>query len=524
MENAGFDMIGEVNPRFVNKLLFAAQCSGAFKRQKTGTYILPVTNVPEAWSALASLNYQLDFDVPSVKSTTAGRVAICIPTIGHFSIANDVTFDVKCVTTADGAAVLNERVNGMLVDFSRTEIGTVLSNDRLPKSVAGALTDIMNILMKEYLVQDVSQVVVSPTLVNGALPDASGQLSIVSEGVTSASDFVAASFGFNAAGSGDLGRVSDFTNGNDCAAFVSADGVKKALEFWWRNKTVSVTKTETQTSRLDLRLIDAFWDTAIGVIAGVLGGAIEWVIGLIVSLMIRFEQRRRETSTKVTYLEPSITCLDGNKAVLRGTVNVECGLKVIYQIKELFSEFPRWKTHNLVILNLPGPSMAYEYEATGNFRAGRGNCLELNLTNWQISLSTGFSDFLGKWKEYLEVAVTADITHAIINARPQFVFSPALIPGGPISEKLSVSLISPRVVSDARGACLRVGCRIQGLQQCCNAPYLANKNPSSLEVHKAECVWIKKTAQKHRVPYYFLDEAHSDGYDNCFYCLGGSAR
>jgi hypothetical protein len=53
-----------------------------------------------------------------------------------------------------------------------------------------------------------------------------------------------------------------------------------------------------------------------------------------------------------------------------------------------------------------------------------------------------------------------------------------------------------------------------------SSEYVANKNPSKKEVHKAECEWINLMKPVHKVPYQTLQEALDDGYDGCHYCLG----
>ncbi len=59
--------------------------------------------------------------------------------------------------------------------------------------------------------------------------------------------------------------------------------------------------------------------------------------------------------------------------------------------------------------------------------------------------------------------------------------------------------------------------------------YLANNSPSKKEVHdldneKTQCQIDEIIRAGHDKPYNSLTTAHSDGYDNCAYCLGGSSR
>ena len=62
--------------------------------------------------------------------------------------------------------------------------------------------------------------------------------------------------------------------------------------------------------------------------------------------------------------------------------------------------------------------------------------------------------------------------------------------------------------------------------------YLANKSPSKKEVHDLDnektgtnqCQIDEIIKAKNDKPYNSLSDARRDGYDNCAYCLGSSAR
>lgn len=59
--------------------------------------------------------------------------------------------------------------------------------------------------------------------------------------------------------------------------------------------------------------------------------------------------------------------------------------------------------------------------------------------------------------------------------------------------------------------------------------YLANANPSKLEVHDLDnerngCQIDEIIRAGHDRPYTSLEVAKANGYDNCAWCLGGSTR
>lgn len=49
-------------------------------------------------------------------------------------------------------------------------------------------------------------------------------------------------------------------------------------------------------------------------------------------------------------------------------------------------------------------------------------------------------------------------------------------------------------------------------------------NRRSREVHKRDCLWVKKMSPYNRMPLDNLEQAHKRGFDNCGFCIGGSLR
>jgi hypothetical protein len=49
--------------------------------------------------------------------------------------------------------------------------------------------------------------------------------------------------------------------------------------------------------------------------------------------------------------------------------------------------------------------------------------------------------------------------------------------------------------------------------------YIANRNTSSLEIHRSDCVWARKIAPRNKVPYDDLALALKRGFNGCRYCM-----
>ncbi|MFP7756266.1 S8 family serine peptidase [Thermodesulfobacteriota bacterium B35] len=52
--------------------------------------------------------------------------------------------------------------------------------------------------------------------------------------------------------------------------------------------------------------------------------------------------------------------------------------------------------------------------------------------------------------------------------------------------------------------------------------YIGNRR--SKEIHRRQCVWVRKMSHYNRIPLVDLEEARRRGFDNCAFCIGGSLR
>lgn len=54
--------------------------------------------------------------------------------------------------------------------------------------------------------------------------------------------------------------------------------------------------------------------------------------------------------------------------------------------------------------------------------------------------------------------------------------------------------------------------------------YYANTSYSKMEIHRTHCGFLHLIKPEHISVYNSLSKAHADGFDNCYYCIGGSER
>jgi hypothetical protein len=370
----------------------------------------------------------------------------------------------------------------------------------------------------------VKSVAISPVLYHTTLPKASQPLMISPEDTGFVPDSAIEAINVLQHKGGNLSGLEDFTGGKSLAAAISDSAMHSIFDFWWANKNVPASDTTTRTEVIDRRLWDYIWDRIITLISAILllpPSLVKWLIKS--ARWFSFDERIKETKTTAEHSKPAITLLEDNKVKVSGSVSVKCVVKIFIKFTEYWSNFGKPTKHKKEIITLTSPDMMFDYEATAVPSLNEERYLELQINEWDF-YPPGTMNWLEAFKKYLEISLQKDIANAIIKAMPPIILSaPLLSPELPGTD-LSIYLRSPELFSTTEEVFLKTDLSIDGLSKYENAPFMANKNRASMEVHKADCVWAKKIFPEHRVPYFFLDDAHAEGYDNCYYCLGNSKR
>ena len=119
--------------------------------------------------------------------------------------------------------------------------------------------------------------------------------------------------------------------------------------------------------------------------------------------------------------------------------------------------------------------------------------------------------------EFLLTFIVDWVVDQIVDNLPPIVLFPAIITQTIPDTTLTVEATFNKLEIDEPEALVAANIETSGIGSY--APYIANRNPESLEVHERDCEWAHRTSYRNRVYYCDLERALADGYDGCAFCL-----
>ncbi|MDD2665416.1 MAG: hypothetical protein PHD13_01350 [Methanocellales archaeon] len=519
MRTGGYDLVLETNERFVNKLLLAAYCMGKFPKSKSGSYTLPIPNVPASLVEFITVDYDLEFKVPTIDFISKDATKILLSAETYLTVLGGIELKLDVLFSIETSVTYDQTTRQLSIDFDHPNVDIEINDARFPQNVLDKLNEILSIAIDEYLTEDVSTISISPVLYALSLPHTSNELTIGLGNIKTTNDIAAVSFNFLGYNGGSIHDVADFTGGSDFSAGISESAMHQVFDFWWKHTTYpkSIAKAESQS--LDTSEYDFWFDWILTTIA-VLFPGLGTIISAVASQMIDIDELRVEYGGKINFGKPELDLLNGNKIRVSGKVraDISVGLFVKIVINYLFGS----DTYNKNIGSFSVRNMSINYSALGTVYLDNQNRLMADIEDMDISL--GVMEWLMGAPAFLIELVLKWLADKMVDELPPIVLSSSLVSLDIPGTQLSLGIDSAKLEGTDDEAIVNATLRIKGLENYCSPLYIANRNRACLEVHKRDCAWVGKMLEKHKVPYFFLDEARKDGYDNCHYCLGGSER
>ncbi len=519
MRTGSYDLVMETNERFVNELLLAAYCMGKFPKNKSGSYTLPIPNVPESLVEFITIDYDLEFKVPVIDFISKDITKILLSAETYLNVLGGIELKLDVLFSIETSVTYNQATRQLSIDFDHPNVDIEINDDSFPQNVLDKLNEILSIAIDEYLTDEVSTISISPVLYALSLPDTSTELTIDLGDITATNNIAAVSFNFLGYHGGNIHNVADFTGGSDFSAGISESAMHRVFDFWWKHTTYSKSIAKDKSQSLDTSKYDSWFDWILAAIA-VLFPGLGTIISVVASSMIDIDELRVDYGGKINFWKPEFDLLNGNK--IRASGEVEADLSVKLFVKIVINYLFGSDTYNKKIGSFSVKNMSINYSALGTVYLDNQNRLMADIEDMDISL--GAMGWLTGAPEFLIEAVLNWLVDKMIDELPPIVLSSPLISVDVPDTQLSLGIDSAKLeVTDAE-AIVNVDLRINGLGNYCSPLYIANRNRACLEVHERDCAWVDKMLEEHKVPYFFLDDAHKDGYDNCHYCLEGSER
>jgi len=517
LKTGRYDAVLECNEKIANKLVCAAVCMGNFQKM-SGSYVLPIPNVQPSLIPFVTIGYEAYFNVPMIDFISENIVKMSFSSNAVITVLDGINVAFGLAFSIEIAPAYNAVNRQFTIDFKKATITQVkISGISLHQNVLNKLCEIMSIVFKEYLENKVSPVTITPVLYSLQLPNTTKDITINLGGTRITDSIIMAGFDFLSYTGGDVSRVTDFTCGNDFSIGLSENGVRRVFDFWWVNTTYPKTFQKNYSWSFDTSEYDDWLDWLLTAFALATGGA-GWIFWAIVNLVVDVNEVSAEYGYKIDIGKPALDLLDGNKIQVSGEMDVDLWAKLYLKIAV---HYP-WETkkYKKKIGSYTNNDVKIRYSAEGKVYLDGGNRLVGDIVDFDIEVSGLLPDA----PEFLLNRILNAIIDEMIESYPLIVISSAIIEKGIPGTKLTLNVKVKTLEVNTEEAILSANLHIKGMENYCKPPYIANKNPRSLEVHASNCTRLKRVLEHHKVPYFFLDDALEDGYDGCYYCLRQLSR
>jgi hypothetical protein len=201
-----------------------------------------------------------------------------------------------------------------------------------------------------------------------------------------------------------------------------------------------------------------------------------------------------------------------------GSISLDAWAKLLVQITTTVEILWGWievssdtYTNTLIDVSTPNINVIIN-SVTGKVYLDSQNRLVVDIVDVDLTIPLDW-----EVPEFLLNYVVNWIIDRVIDNMPPIVLFPAVIEQTIPDSSVTVTATFNKLFIDEPEALVAANIETSGMATY--APYVANKNPISLEVHKKDCEWAHRISVAHRAYYCDLEEALAAGYDGCYYCL-----
>ena len=518
MESGGYDVVVEVNEILLNKFLKLGYCIGKFP-VFSGTYTLPLEDVPESLQEFMDIGYEISIvEAPTIDFTNSLSVVMNVRGQSKFTVLGGIEFELEVEFTIGLIPSFNQSSRRFSVDFVEASIDDVELNDtyHLPGNVIAKLNEVLAIAMNEYLTDDITTIELSPVLFAADLPEMpAGEENKLTIGLGNvkvlSSQVLAAAVNLLGYTGGNINAVTDFTDSNHVGVGVNEGAMHRVYDFWWQRTTWPKSLTETGAHDFDTPDFVDFVDDLVDWVAAVL------TLGL-VDVDIDIDRVWADYGATLRFSKFDFDLKPENNVELEGSVSVDLWMKVYTQITETTELFwGAWdvseETYTVKLFDLSINNMTVEIEtAKGITYLDGSNRLTIDVTDLDLNIPLSWDV-----PEFLLNFIVDWAVDQIVNNLPPIVLFPAIITQTIPETAISVEATFNKLEIDETEAIVAANIETSGIGSY--APYIANKNPESLEIHIRDCEWAHRIAYRNRDYYCDLERALADGFDGCAYCL-----
>jgi hypothetical protein len=505
-KTGGYDIVLEMGERFPNKLIAAYYAMGKFPRL-TGSYTLPIANIPADLLDFVTITYDVQFGIPALDFVSPHKIKICLSSESNFTILGGLPFKLDVFFSVVTSFIYDEPAKQLLVDFTDPHIDIEINDQRMSQNVLNRFNEILSIVFREYLQKEVPKIDLAPFVqYNLSFPGVKQDFPIAFRSCKITNKMLAMAINCLNYDAGKRSLVKDFTAGDDLAVAISENAMGRILDFWWNHGPI---KKQFQDSRVishfslqhSIKNFDTFLDLFVP-------------LSFLSSFLFRFEGLSVSLNYTIDLEKPDLNLRHNNKLALHGKAKGRFSLRFNMHYKRR-----RWKKYKFVWKHYTKTLASWTDDVKISYL---GQAQVLLDHNGNLSADLNYVRLLIDVDDFPKIFDAVFTIVANIAADKLLKNYPPIELGSmPVSHQIPGTRLklsfSPTLSTTGNEAIIRTPVEISGF-------FIANSNPNCMEVHQADCEWVKLILEHHKKVYYWLKDAHKDGYDNCHFCLGGSTR
>ncbi len=539
MKSYGYDFLVQVDERLLNKGMSALFYTGKLKI--SGTYAF-VDGIPDELKGFTEVKYKVRLrnepyvDLKGQVENGLGKLGIRFSVEAVLTVLTGVDIELDVDFGATAQIKFNPITGQLSYNLSETSIYDMYINDKLKfhKNVLDRVNEIIKILLKHYMSEEIKEIKLPITLNHlelPTMPDGEANLLTVREADVIILDnrILAAGINFFEHTGGSFEGMVNLTNGTGIFANLKTDVLKDISKFWWERTELDKKrefdgKLSVNAKKLLAKGMDLF-------LRGITLGFIQ------PETEIKNSELIYNGSVEVLEL-PEFVFMEGTKAQIKNLkINVEVNAHIDIESSRVIKldtsgpvpdKLTPWEddrklsdnTKKESILKIDDTIVVTIETATCAVTVDDKNRLALKVVEADIELDFG-KRWYDNFTERIMNSFLDFLEKNIVGKIPPIAISPALLLSDVNVLGYTFDLNVARVELNSDEVAFWGDMKVRELAEKSIAVPLYIGNTKSQRLHRFDCQVVEEIDFTRRVGYHGVYEAMTDGFKPCKECLSG---
>jgi hypothetical protein len=309
---------------------------------------------------------------------------------------------------------------------------------------------------------------------------------------------------------GSVSQIKDFTGAaNNVGVGVTEGVMHRVYDFWWSKTTHPKSVPVNGTHSFSVSGVSGIVSDLTSWASALLTGGFYWTD-------VDIDKVWADYQATIKFGKFSFNLKPGNVVEFSGSISADLAAQGYMQITAHHNVliFPVGSdTSTLTLFDLSIGSLGVTIDhAEGEVSIDSQRRLTVKVTDLKLSIDLPWDipEFFLNW-------IVNCLIDQVVKKMPPIVLFPAVVEEKIPGTAITVSLAVNKLEVNADEALIAAKVDTSGKNTY--APYVANTAHYSREAHKVGCEWAKKISSKNRVYYCRIEDALTDGFDGCYYCL-----